>query len=513
MAPSNTERGSPLLGDTNRLQVPELAVYMVYLTQFIDALAGSISTPIMPAYAASFHASLAMVGYLFACWSLTSTVFAPCLSRLGDKIGRRPVLIMSLVGAGTASLIQGLAPNVWVFVFGRAFSGIWAAVGATCQVYITDVAPEDMRPALLGRLSMVPILGILFGPGLGGGLSTFGLNCPILVDGVITLFSALLVSIYLPETPAFVRTRATGSTSDGGEVEQDDKKPSPKIPRMVHVLGISSFLWGISFSTLVSMYAIIMHQKFGLNALQVGYCFVSNAICMIASNVWLVKRFQAAFGPDGAAIVGSLVNAVGFLAFAWSPAGDTWNMYAALFWMYLGGGLGGSIRSASSGAITAEFTEPSNRGKIFAIVQTYSNLGRLVGPVIMGHLAEIKIEYTFTVAAVAGLLSGLFLIPLVVTRRRAQAAVAPSLRRGPTSYGKEWIDEVGTKEDVEAMGKFITDILAQRHYKWISRRSEIMCMLDKLLPELNTGSQEEYEEHLEQRRTIMCRSTRGGIGQ
>merc|ERR1719284_360210 len=112
--------------------------------------------------------------------------------RISDRIGRRPVLLASLLGAASANILQGLCTSIpiygfYVFVFARFFSGIWAAVGSTCNVYVTDVVPEESRTAFLAKLSLIFPIAIFFGPGIGGGLSKFGLNVPVLVDGSVTL--------------------------------------------------------------------------------------------------------------------------------------------------------------------------------------------------------------------------------------------------------------------------------------------------------------------------------------
>merc|ERR1719253_1129749 len=137
-----------------------------------------------------------------------------------DTWGRRPVLITALVGAGLSNLIQGFSLlfksyTLWginagflIFLFGRFTSGIWAAVGATCNVYVTDVCKDPKtREEFLGKMAVVPLLAIVFGPGIGGGLSKLGLNVPVVADGTITLFASIVVALNLPESPAFLASK------------------------------------------------------------------------------------------------------------------------------------------------------------------------------------------------------------------------------------------------------------------------------------------------------------------
>lgn len=474
----------PLLGGDS-VEVPMLAIYMVFLTQFMDVLAGSISTPVMPYYARVFGASTQSIGYLFAAWSVTSTFFAPFLSRLSDSVGRRPVLIASLIGAGTAAIAQGIATSYWTFFAARAFSGIWAAVGSSCNVYITDVAPDSVRPALLAKLSMIPGLALTFGPGLGGGLSKFGLNVPILVDGAITLVSALLVSVYLPETPAFLRNKNARKVIEGNS---GSPPAGAKVPPVIHVLGIGFFLGGIAFSTTVSMFAINMNERYHFDPLHVGFTFVGSALIMIATNAWLTTRIQKAIGLHGAAAFGAAVHCIGLFMFA-----STSSLYVSLMFFYMGA-FGNTIRTSTGTAIVGSCTDTSNRGKIFGIMATYMNCGRMVGPLMGGHLAQVSVDLPFQLASCAAL--GTAILFLVAQRMEEFGAprtcsVEPALRK-VSEYGEAWQDEVGRKEDIDALGIYMSNLLTQRHYRWVSRRAEIQSLLEKLLPPLDTGSREEY---------------------
>merc|ERR1719356_2056551 len=138
---------------------------------------------------------------------------------MSDKYGRRPILLSALLGAGIANVCQGLSAYLipvlgkslafYVYGFFRGTSGIFAAIGTVTNVYMADVVPKPLLPGYMAKMSIVGPLAFTFGPALGGGLAAIGgNNTPVLVDGVITLFSAFLVSQHLPETPAFLKLKA-----------------------------------------------------------------------------------------------------------------------------------------------------------------------------------------------------------------------------------------------------------------------------------------------------------------
>jgi len=482
----------PLLGgDTSQAEVSEASILMVYITSFIDSLAGSISSPVLPYYAKSFGVPIRQIGWLYGAWSFSSTVFAPWLSRAGDKWGRRPILILSLLGAGTANIIQGTAGNFYVFLFGRFFSGAWAAVGATCNVYISDVIPEAARPAFLSRLATVPFLAVLFGPGLGGGLAKFGLNVPVLVDGTLTLFSACVVSYYLQETPSFLRLKLQQQQADLTGEADAQKSTSGQVSWKVHTLGVASFLGGISFSTLSAMFAIFMTEKFAWDVLDVGFSWIACSILILLTNIWALPCLRKRINDLQVSVLGCALVGVAMVAFGLA---DSW--ISTMIWF---GALsvGHGLRMASSAAVIASFTDNSNRGKIFAYIQVYTNCGRMLGPVLATHLAEFGVGVPFIWTGGLAVIAAL--INLLAGRKckKEDEAGGRTMKRKPTHYGQDWQNEEGSSKDIEEIGNFVADLLTRRHYKWVSKRADIEQLLDKLLPELETWDKDSYEASVE----------------
>ena len=324
-----------------------------------------------------------LVGYLFASWSLASAIFPPMLGRLADRKGRSFVLRLSLFGASSAAFVQGLAgvllqevddPDGWagmwrrwadfwrgdddgldggpdsdaqrvllaagaadrnagsgfhippkllplVLLFaGRFFSGVWAAIGSTVQVYLTDIAKDDKtRQDLLAWVGSAPPAALMFGPALGGSLATYALNLPLFFDCIVTVFAALLVGWYLPESPAWLREQgrraSVRSVSNGGGVEtaeeaeskkakdakerdvEGERKPNQPTPdttspeetaRILRFLQLDAFCRGLDMSGRVSMFAIFARAKYDFDTIDIGFCFMATAVLMILNNVWFV---------------------------------------------------------------------------------------------------------------------------------------------------------------------------------------------------------------------------------
>lgn len=477
------------------LNVPQVAVWMVFLVIFLDTIGATISTPALPYYAQRFGCTNGQIGYLFGAWSATSTVFAPLMGRLADVVGRRTVLLMSLIGAGTAALAQGFAPNYWVLLGARAFSGVWAAVGSTAQVYMADACSPSALPTYLARLSAVPGLAMIFGPGLGGGLSKFGLNVPIIVDGCVSLFASTLVAMYLPESVAWLASKEKTKEKDEEDEATPLKARTVAAPTTTQREATAASLWllcgsqlfnGITFSTIVSMLALSLDAKLGFDALEVGYVFVSLALVMVLSSVWITPRIQNKFGVHNSAVWATVITGIALLAFA--EASTIVPVLLAL----MGARAAQSLRGASFGTIVTRTTTIETRGVTLARVQLFLNAGRLIGPVVSGHIADTDvIRLPWYLAAIASFISAVLLAATTRSHEPRPGAAPRGLLRGYTDIrgsDRELRDECPTDDDVKELGEYMADLLTRRHYQWVSRKEATHHMLEALLPELHTDS-------------------------
>src|SRR5213595_2544597 len=175
---------------------------VIFTTVFIDLVGFGIVIPVLPFYAegSRFNATPRTVGLLFASYSLMQLIFAPILGRLSDKYGRRPVLLISIIGTGIGFLILGFANTLWMLFAGRIIDGITGGNISTAQAYIADVTTKEDRAKGMGLLGAAFGLGFIFGPAIGGILSRWGINVPFLFAGTLAFANAILLYFTLPET-------------------------------------------------------------------------------------------------------------------------------------------------------------------------------------------------------------------------------------------------------------------------------------------------------------------------
>src|SRR5712671_2546199 len=219
---------------------------VIFVTVFIDLVGFGIVIPVLPYYAegTKFGATPSQVGLLFASYSIMQLIFAPVMGRLSDKHGRRPVLLVSILGTCVGFLILGFATTLWMLFLGRIIDGISGGNISTAQAYIADVTTKENRARGMGLIGAAFGLGFVFGPAIGGILSHWGIGVPFLFAAGLCFANALLLYFTLPETvtpdhPA--RVSAAGGRGLAQLIQ------SLRDPRLGYVL-IIYFLFIVAFS-------------------------------------------------------------------------------------------------------------------------------------------------------------------------------------------------------------------------------------------------------------------------
>ncbi len=182
---------------------------ILFVTMFLDLLGFSIILPLLPVYITHYGGSAQVGGWLLACFSIMQFLFSPIWGRASDKYGRRPMMLISLVGSAVSYFCFGAAPNLLVLFIARISAGVLSAASLpTAQAYIADVTPPDKRAGGMAMIGAAFGLGFAFGPILGGVLSQhpmFGIP-PLAMP---SYFAASLALINFFVARSFYRKRTT----------------------------------------------------------------------------------------------------------------------------------------------------------------------------------------------------------------------------------------------------------------------------------------------------------------
>src|SRR6266849_2612723 len=172
----------------------------LFLVVFIDLLGFGIVMPLLPLYADHFHAPHSTIGYLVSTYSLMQFLFAPILGGVSDRVGRRPIILLSLLGSCVSYVVFGLADTLWLLFVSRAVAGMCGASIPTAQAYIADTTKPEERTKGMGVIGAAFGMGFVLGPAMGGLLARFGQAAPPLFAAALSGTALLLAIRLLPES-------------------------------------------------------------------------------------------------------------------------------------------------------------------------------------------------------------------------------------------------------------------------------------------------------------------------
>jgi DHA1 family tetracycline resistance protein-like MFS transporter len=173
---------------------------VIFIIVFVDVLGFGLILPLLPYYATELGATPVVIGMLVASYAVAQVIGVPVLGRLSDIVGRRPILIVSIIGTTVGFLILGFADSLWMLFLGRILDGLTGANFVVAQSYISDVTDSRNRARGLGLTGAAFGLGFIIGPALGGTLSNISYAAPAFVAAGVALTNVALVLLFLPET-------------------------------------------------------------------------------------------------------------------------------------------------------------------------------------------------------------------------------------------------------------------------------------------------------------------------
>ncbi|TKC90317.1 TCR/Tet family MFS transporter [Trinickia terrae] len=351
----------------------------VFVTALMNAVSFGIVLPVLPnlikAFAGGDTSRAAQWSTLFSVvWGVMQFVCGPAMGALSDRIGRRPVLLISLVGLAADFFIMAFAPNLMWLLAGRIVNGMTAASFATANAYIADVTAPDERARAFGRIGAALSLGFLAGPALGGLLATAGLRVPFFVAGALTAMNALYGLLVLPESlPVERRTSHIdwGALSPLGALRFLGQRAG--LLQLSLIGGLFSFAWMVG----PSIFVLYGGYRYGWLPATIGIVMMASGLIGAVTQMNLVGPVVARMGERGAMLIGAAAAAVGYACFGCASAG--WGYLAAipvfaLHHLFMPG---------LQGLMTSRLGE-SEQARLQGVVQGVQGIASIIGPLVFG---------------------------------------------------------------------------------------------------------------------------------
>jgi len=348
---------------------------VIFITVFIDLVGFGIVIPVLPFYAegTKFGATPTQVGFLFASYSIMQLVFAPVLGRLSDKHGRRPVLLVSLLGTALGFFILGFATTLWMLFVGRIIDGISGGNISTAQAYIADVTTKENRAKGMGLIGAAFGLGFVFGPAIGGILSRWGINVPFLFAGGLALANTVLLYFALPETVTPDHPARVSAASGRG---WHQLLAALRRPALAVVLTIY-FLMIVAFSMMTASFSLFMMFRLGYDAFHTGWIFAFVGVISATIQGGFIGRLVKRFGEPLLVIVGSLLFTASLVVVPFVRAST-----GLITFLVVGAAtsIGQALTAPTLASLGSKSASAAEQGSVLGVMQSVSSLARAVGP-------------------------------------------------------------------------------------------------------------------------------------
>ena len=401
-------------------------------TLIVVMLGYGLVIPLMPFYIDKLGASGKQLGLLTATYSVMQFLFAPLWGSLSDRIGRKPVLMLGILGNGLFLLLFGLASELWMLFLARALAGILAsATSPATMAYISDSTSRQARSGAMGKLGAAMGLGMILGPGLGGWLAGFSLAMPFYVATGLSLLSLLLIAVLLPESHA--TEWGSGSSHPAEPRSRKGLKPAAfrfgdlrnALLSPIGILLFLAFLLSFGMTSFEGIFGLYALNKFDYGPQEVGTIMVVVGLVSAAVQALLTGPLTKRWG-EAAVIRASLLGvSAGFLVMLLARTFPAVLLTTGLFVLAVA-----LLRPAVTALISKQTT--GGQGAAMGLANSFSSLGRMAGPIWAGFLFDLNYNLPFVSGAVI-LLAGFVVSLRWVRQEPAVPAPAQAPRSRPAT--------------------------------------------------------------------------------
>ncbi|WP_199138126.1 TCR/Tet family MFS transporter [Pedobacter sp. ASV12] len=352
----------------------------IFITILIDCIGFGIIIPVMPNLVRQLSGkSLAVAseygGLLLVAYAVAQFVFSPIVGGLSDKFGRRPILLISLLGLGIDYILLSFAPTIaWLFV-GRIIAGITGASFTTAMAYIADISTPEKKAQNFGMVGVAFGIGFIIGPMIGGLCSHFGLRVPFMVAAGLALLNWLYGYFILPESLAKEKRREFSwkRANPVGSLVSVSKYPT--IIGLVFAL----LLLYIASHSVQSNWGYYVIEKFKWNEAMIGYSLTVVGIAVAIVQGGLIRIVIPKIGNKKAIILGMSLYIIGFSCFAFAPNGL---MMMIFILPYCLAGIGNPAMQT----IISNQVPDNAQGEIQGILTSMQSAGAIIGPFSMAYI-------------------------------------------------------------------------------------------------------------------------------
>ncbi|GAA0094030.1 MFS transporter [Clostridium perfringens] len=394
--------------EKNRDTVDKKAFIFGFMSVFLCGMGFSIISPVVPflvePYVSNTSEQAFFVTLLTSVYAVCVFFVAPGLGALSDRYGRRPILLICLLGSSIGYLIFGIGGSIWVLFLGRIIDGVTGGSISTIFAYFADITPKEERTKFFGWISAIAGIGAAIGPTLGGVLAKFGYAVPMYFGAIITLLNFIYGILYMPE-----------SLHENNRLKKITLVRLNPFTQLMSVLSmknlkrllISAFLIWIPNGSLQSIFSLFTMDTFNWTPTLIGLMFSIMGIQDIISQGLIMPKLLMKLSDVKIAILGMVSEIIGYALIAASAIFTFYPFFIVGMFIF---GFGDSIFGPSFNGMLSKSADSSEQGRIQGGSQALQSLARIIGPILGG---QIYVSLGHSSPAFMGIILIILAIPIL----------------------------------------------------------------------------------------------------
>nr|WP_239565217.1 MFS transporter [Brevibacillus fulvus] len=389
-----------------------VTIWVLMSTMFLTNIGFGIILPTLPFLSQHLGASTFEMGLAMSVFAGASLVASSIWGGVSDRIGRRPVLILGIVGYGVSSALLAFAPSVAVLLILRFLSGLMSsAVYPSSMALVTECTAAQERARILGYMGSINGIGFICGPPLGAFLSLFGIQVPFVSVGLLSIINGLLALYLLPRTS---KTAVAAQGTAELQVRWLQRFRHMLQNRMIAPLLFGTFALSLADASISTTLSYFVTGSLRSTPTMAGWAFMINAGVSAVAQATVFSRIFHKCGEVGTIVIGMICGMIGYLAMGLSQL----LIWAFLALAVLSFGRGLSYPSITTGI--SLHTAPQLQGSMFGSQGTVGSLGRTLGPLLAGWLYSVQERSPFFFSGGLLMLTAAIFLLFYLTRMKAK---------------------------------------------------------------------------------------------